>query len=116
MREVVKDRGRLEHIITAIENVEEFTKDIDKETFVNSKILFFAVVKNIEIVGEAAYMLTKEYKQKHQIVPWLVIEKMRHVLVHGYYQIDPEILWETINHDLIELKEALLRYLQEEIQ
>lgn len=41
---------------------------------------------------------------------------MRHVLVHGYYQIDPEILWETINHDLIELKEALLRYLQEEIQ
>lgn len=113
MREVVKDRGRLEHIITAIENVEEFTKDIDKETFVNSKILFFAVVKNIEIVGEAAYMLTKEYKQKHQIVPWLVIEKMRHVLVHGYYTISPDKVWETIEEDLPVLKKQIQTLLSE---
>ena len=84
MREAIKDRGRLEHMLAAIENVEEFTKDINLDDFVKSKVLFFAVVKNIEIVGEATYMLTKEYKQSHQSVPWLVIEKMRHVLVHGY--------------------------------
>ena len=61
MREVIKDRGRLEHMLAAIANVEEFTKDITLNDFVNSKVLFFAVVKNIEIVGEATYMLTKEF-------------------------------------------------------
>ena len=60
MREEVRDRGRLEHMLTAIENVEEFTENISLEEFLKSKVLFFAVVKNIEIVGEATYMLTKE--------------------------------------------------------
>ena len=69
MREVVRDRGRLEHMLTAIENVEEFTENISLEEFLKSKVLFFAVVKNIEIVGEATYMLTKEYKQSHTSVP-----------------------------------------------
>lgn len=80
MRETIKDRGRLEHMLAAIANVEEFTQGITLDDFVKSKVLFFAVVKNIEIVGEATYMLTKEFKQSHQSTPWLVIEKMRHVL------------------------------------
>lgn len=62
MREQIKDKGRIEHMISAIGNVEEFTKGITLDEFVNSKILFYAVVKNIEIVGEAAYMLTTEFK------------------------------------------------------
>ena len=59
MREVIRDKGRIEHMLSAIDNVEEFTKNITKDDFVNSKIIFYAVVKNIEIVGEATYMLTK---------------------------------------------------------
>lgn len=111
MREQVRDRGRLEHILTAISNVEEFTKDTSLEDFVNNRILFFAVVKNIEIVGEASYMLTLDYKNSHPSVPWLVIEKMRHVLVHGYYMVSAEKVWETVQNDLPILKkqiEALL--------
>ena len=113
MREAIKDRGRLEHMLSAIENVEEFTKDISLDDFVKSKVLFFAVVKNIEIVGEATYMLTKEYKQSHQSVPWLVIEKMRHVLVHGYYTISPEKVWETVQEDIPLLKEQIKALLNE---
>ena len=113
MREAIKDRGRLEHMLSAIENVEEFTKDITLDDFVKSKVLFFAVVKNIEIVGEATYMLTKEYKQSHQSVPWLVIEKMRHVLVHGYYTISPEKVWETVQEDIPLLKEQIKALLNE---
>ena len=78
------------------------------DDFVNSKIIFYAVVKNIEIVGEATYMLTNEFKSSHQSIPWQVIEKMRHVLVHGYYTISPEKVWETIQNDLPVLKEQLL--------
>ena len=101
-------------MLTAIGNVEEFTKDVSKESFVNSKLLFFAVVKNIEIVGEATYMLTKEYKQSHSSIPWLVIEKMRHVLVHGYYTISPEKVWDTVHEDLPVLKQQLTALLEEE--
>ena len=113
MREAIKDRGRLEHMLAAIENVEEFTKDISLDDFVKSKVLFFAVVKNIEIVGEATYMLTKEYKQSHHSVPWLVIEKMRHVLVHGYYTISPEKVWETVQEDIPLLKEQIVALLND---
>ena len=113
MREV-KDKGRLEHMLTAINNVEEFTKGINQEDFVNSKVLFFAVVKNIKIVGEATYMLTKEYKQSHQSVPWLIIEKMRHVLVHGYYTGSPEKVWATVQEDLPLLKKQIRDLLQED--
>ena len=113
MREAIKDRGRLEHMLSAIENVEEFTRDVSLDDFVKSKVLFFAVVKNIEIVGEATYMLTKEYKQSHQSVPWLVIEKMRHVLVHGYYTISPEKVWDTVQEDIPLLKEQIIALLNE---
>ena len=108
MREVIRDKGRIEHMLSAIDNVEEFTKDITKDDFVNSKIIFYAVVKNIEIVGEATYMLTNEFKSSYQSIPWQVIEKMRHVLVHGYYTISPEKVWETIQNDLPVLKKQLL--------
>ena len=60
-------------MMSAIDNVEEFTKGITLDEFVNSIILFYAVVKNIEIVEETAYMLTTEFKQSHQSIPWQVI-------------------------------------------
>jgi uncharacterized protein with HEPN domain len=100
-------------MLAAIANVEEFTNGVNAEEFVNSKVLFFAVVKNIEIVGEATYMLTKEFKESHQSIPWLVIEKMRHVLVHGYYTISPEKVWETVQEDLPVLKKQLIDLLAE---
>lgn len=80
MREVVKDKGRIEHMMSAIDNVEEFTKGVTLDEFVKSKVLFYAVVKNIEIIGEATYMLTNDFKQTHHTIPWQLIEKMRHVL------------------------------------
>ena len=113
MREAVRDKGRIEHMLAAIANVEEFTNGVSTEEFVNSKVLFFAVVKNIEIVGEATYMLTKEFRESHQSIPWLVIEKMRHVLVHGYYTVSPEKVWKTVQEDLPVLKEQLANLLAE---
>ncbi len=67
-------------------------------------IIFFGFVKHVEIIGEAVYMLTKEFKEAHPEVEWEVIEGMRHVLVHGYYQIKPEQIWQTIEEDIPELK------------
>ena len=113
MRERVNDRGRLEHILDAISNVEEFLQDKDYECLLNDKILYYAVVKNVEIVGEAAYMLSIDFKAEHTDTPWNQIEKMRHVLVHGYYQIMPEVLWLTVKDDLPLLKAKVLELLSE---
>ena len=86
----------------------------DYEHFMNDKILYFAIVKNVEIVGEAAYMLSLGFKAEHADTPWEQIEKMRHVLVHGYYQILPEVLWLTVKDDLPVLKANVERYLLSE--
>jgi uncharacterized protein with HEPN domain len=54
--------------------------------------LRFAVIKNLEIIGEASYLLTKEFKSRHDSIEWKDIIGMRHILVHGYYQISDEII------------------------
>ena len=73
----------------------------------------FAIIKNLEIVGEAAYLLTKDLKQNHSEVEWKDIEGMRHFLVHEYYQISNEIIWETIENYLELLKTKVNKIISE---
>ena len=113
MREKPKDINRLSHIIEAIDNLFEFTKGISFDEYKGNKILRFAVIKNLEIIGEAAYLLTNEFKEKHPEVEWKVISGMRHVLVHGYYQISDEMVWATIQTELYPLKEKVELYKRE---
>lgn len=58
--------------------------------------MFFGFVKQVEIIGEATYMLTKEFREAHPQVNWDGMEGMRHVLVHGYYTIKPLRVWDAI--------------------
>ena len=110
MREKPKDINRLSHIIEAIDNLFEFTKGISFDEYKGNKILRFAVIKNLEIIGEAAYLLTNEFKEKHPEVEWKVIIGMRHVLVHDYYQISDEMVRATIQTELLPLKEKVELY------
>lgn len=111
MREKIKDKTRLLHIVEAIDNIFEFVDGKTFERYKNDKILKFAVIKNLEIIGEAAYLLTKEFKTHHQTVEWQDLIGMRHILVHGYYQIKDEIVWTTIETDLAPLKNEVLSIL-----
>ena len=113
MREPIRDRSRLEHIQTAINYILSFTKDKTLDELSSDKILFFAVVKNIEIIGEAAYKLSEPYRSMHRETPWAYIIKMRHVLVHDYYQISPREVWKVIFEDLAPLAEQINKYLTE---
>ena len=107
MREIIRDKGRLEHILEAISNVFEFTKNVVFEDLKNDKLLFFAVVKNIEIIGEASYKLSKELKTSNSNIEWDAIIGLRHVLVHDYYHISEERVWKIIQKDLLPLKEQI---------
>jgi len=113
MREKIKDRGRLEHIAAAINVLLESKDKYEYGDIVDNPIVFFGFVKHVEIIGEAVYMLSKEFKESHTEVDWRVIAGMRHVLVHGYYQIKPRQLWDTIETDIAELKPFIDRYIEE---
>lgn len=84
MREPSRDKGRLLHIVKYATNVEEMTEGFTFEQVAKDKIRYFAVMKNVEVVGEVAYMLTKEFIASHPELPWKQIIGMRHILVHGY--------------------------------
>ena len=106
MREPIRDKSRLEHILESINYILEFTSGIDFEDFSINKMLQFAVVKNLEIIGEACYKLTNDIKSKYSEIEWGKIISMRHILVHGYYDTDEMIVWNTIK-ELIIFKEQI---------
>ena len=113
MRERIKDYDRLLHIMEAIANVFEFMEGKTVDDLTNDKLLFYGVVKNVEIIGEAAYMLTNEFKGQHPATPWIDIVGMRHVLVHGYYTASPLFIWDTYKNDLDVLRHQIESYISE---
>lgn len=111
MREHSRDKGRLEDIKQYAHNVEIILDGITFDDFVKDIRLYFSVVKNIEVVGEAANMLTKDFKEQHPELPWRQIVKMRNVLVHGYAQVSDVDLWETATKDIKVLLTQVESYL-----
>ena len=113
MREPVRDYSRLQHILEQIDNVAEYVSTHTYDDLVNNKIDQFGLVKCIEIIGEAAYMLSLEFKDNHIDTDWNQIIKMRHVLVHGYYHITMPMVWETAINDLPSLRPKIVQYINE---
>lgn len=113
MREKPRDPARLHHILHSIDNIKRFLAEIKVDDFVEDSLLYFAVVKNLEIIGEAAYMLTSDFKEAHPETPWNKIVGMRHYLVHGYYQAGLSEIWQAATVDIHPLREQIVGYLAE---
>lgn len=108
MRDKPNDPARLELIEEAISNIEEFLQGIDSfPSFESNKILCHAVIYNLQCVGENAYKLSREFVSSHREVDWDAIEGLRHVLVHDYYTVNMEMVWNILEKDLPELKARL---------
>ena len=91
----------------------EYSTDVDFETFKSDKMRYFAIVKNVETIGEAANMLTKDFLEDHPTIPWSDIIAMRNVLVHDYYNISDSKLWATVKEDVPYLKAIVSQLLEE---
>lgn len=76
-------------------------------------MVYYAVVKNIEIIGEAANMLTAEFQISHPETPWKMIKGMRNYIVHEYFQIDSNVVWNVVTQNLPELEAQVTEYLSE---
>ncbi len=74
-------------------------------------MMYYAVVKNIEIIGEAANMLTLRFQQSHSETPWKMVKGMRNYIVHEYFQIDDIVVWDVVKNNIPELLEQVLHYL-----
>ena len=110
MREHNRDIERLAHILEAIGNIEKGLRDYPKDELLSNTLLYYGLVKQIEIIGEAANMLTQEFREEHTDVQWRPIVNMRHVLVHDYIHISKEILWVTLTQDIPSLKPWIEKY------
>lgn len=111
MREKLRDKGRIEDIIKYSENIRKMIDGVSYETFQNDILIYYAVMKNVEIVGEAAYMLSAEFKESHPQTPWKIVQGMRHYLVHGYANIDVHELYNTAINDIPILRQQAEIYL-----
>ena len=113
MRERARDKGRLEDIIEYSNNVTMLIEGYSFEKLVADKRTYYSVMKNVEVVGEAAYMITKAFKKAHPATPWKFVQGMRHVLVHDYANIVSETLYDTAVNDIPVLRRQVAQYLAE---
>ena len=100
----------LEHIVTAIEKIKGYTKNMDRQGFLDDEKTLDAVAKNLENIGEASKRIqaaNTELTKQYPGVPWNKIYAMRIVLAHQYFRIDPEVVWDTIQNSLPELEEQI---------
>ena len=113
MKERIKDKMRLEHIAEAIERLQTHAGDLSEEELQVDVLRYYGIVKNIEIIGEAARMLTDQFKDAHLEVEWRSIGDMRNFLVHEYFQVDSEVVFSVIHNEIPELQNHISRYLSE---
>lgn len=110
MRDPLKDLGRIIHMYDMAILLEKEKERHTLEEVQSDKVLFYGLSKMVEIIGEAAYMITKEFKAEHPQLPWRQIEGMRHILVHGYFTISAEVIWDVIMNDIPSLIPILNSY------
>ena len=101
-------------MLAAMDNVREYATGVGLDDVKQNKMLRHALAYNVQIVGEAAYHLSKEFKSQHPETEWRYIEGMRHVLVHDYYQVDVEELWNVAQNDIPALYSQIESYLKTE--
>ena len=113
MRELRKDKFRLEHILEAIDRLKTHAGNLSREELESDVLRYYGIVKNIEIIGEAANMLSPTFKETHQEVAWRDIAGMRNFLVHEYFRVDSDTVWAVIHSEIVELREQVSRYLSD---
>jgi uncharacterized protein with HEPN domain len=101
-----------EDIIDCINKIEEYTADLTFDDFEDSNLIVDAVVRNIEIIGEASKNIPIEIQQLFIDIPWQKLRGIRNRIVHDYFNVDREIIWFIVTNELATLKKALQNHVK----
>lgn len=104
----------LQDIIDYAESAENFIKGLNFKEFEEDKKTYFAVIRALEVIGEAIRYIPEEIKKKYQEIPWPQIVGFRNTVIHEYFGIDKKIVWDTVKNDIPFLKNAINRILEDE--
>ena len=106
----------LQNILSMIDKVEQFTADLSLEEFEENEMVHFAVIRAIEVMGEAAKHLPPEVRRKYPEVPWNRMAGMRDRIIHGYFGVDLHIVWETATRSIPTLRPRISAILMIEVE
>jgi len=101
------NRFRLQDILDAIDRIGSYVEGMTYADFLADRKTQDAVTRNIEIIGEAARSLTAQFKQEHPSVPWEETIAMRNVVVHQYFGVLPDVIWDVIENELPPLRSQI---------
>jgi uncharacterized protein with HEPN domain len=107
MRDKVADEVRLKHILDAISEIEQYIKDSTIEDFTQKSMLKFASIKQLEIIGEAANHISDRTINNFPDIKWRSVIGLRNLLIHEYFGIDEQIIWNIIIYDIPKLKQQI---------
>jgi len=112
-------RGRnvglyLHDIADSISAIEEYTAAIAEGDFYSNRLVQDAVVRRLEIIGEAAKNIGEDFRSKYPEIPWKKIAGMRDIIAHGYFGVKPERIWDIVSHNLPELKKQVASLIEEQ--
>lgn len=94
------DKTYLAHIRDAIETIEEYLQGVTYEQFNSSKMIIDAVIRELEIIGEASNNLSSQFKQENPEIRWRRMKDMRNFLIHEYFGVNTKIVWDTCKNDI----------------
>jgi uncharacterized protein with HEPN domain len=100
-------------MLESLEKIERYATELTFERFARDDRTVDAVVRNLEVIGEAARQIPSEVRERYPEVPWRRVIGLRNVVVHEYFAVDVEIVWTVVRQSLPELKEALRRMMAE---
>ena len=103
----------LNHILEEIDNIEKFTKGLTKEQFVSNKLKQYAVVRSLEVIGEAVKNLPLSIRNENPKVPWKEIVGTRDKIVHHYFGISYELIWMVVKEELPKLKKQISKVIKD---
>jgi len=94
----------IRHILDEITDIQKFIKNSNEEDFATNTMMQKAVIRSVEIIGEAANNITPSFQKRHPQIPWRKITGMRNKLIHDYFEIDLALVWQVATKDLKQLK------------
>lgn len=104
----------IKHILASIEDIESFSKGLLKKEFIKNKLKQNAIVRSIEVIGEASKNLPNSFKEKYSDIYWKEIIGTRDKIIHHYFGIDLDIVWDIIKKNLPKLKKQIKEILKKE--